>query len=599
MSFYTMHSNPIAMRRLILLLLLVSLSFAACPTAIRTINVPAVLGESEGKLLKIEVSTRPGTGVIYTSIEPNIGITTQVSQQTAARYAFKAANMDITECDITYRVLGSPSRQLVEGPSAGLAMAVAAFAAIKGQQIRADVAVTGTIEQDGSVGAVGGLVEKASAASESGMKILISPKQELYEHLVLARLIEKTNITIVEAVRLVDALQIVFEPEGTKATSKFTLPKNELPYLLAAKTDSELEKFRAIASSLIEKDERTLAQIPSNGPDSAEIRNYFENELANYKKLLSLNYFFTVANSAFLLGADIEFFSTDLQNPDLEGRVARAQSCLLSASPVQPNSKNLEWVAAAQLRRSWAEKKLNETLLAPPEGSEQTAAAVRNLMFVQNWCEISKLFDASARESEGTPIPATSLEESAAASILRAQGALAERDGGSQDSQWHLSAARDMYAKGEYMGAIFDSAYAYTMETAAGELEANATVPDYKLVNADYSSLWAKIYRDHGAYLLADSGPDQSGYRILRFAAELEDAVSKISSRPGAAGSQPEIPSLGRSESIYANTGTISGPRIFVPVISVVGRDLDSLGALLYFIIVALGFMIFYRTLKR
>jgi uncharacterized protein len=586
------------MRKLFLLLLIVSLSFAACPTAVRTINVPAVVGDSEGKLLRIEVSMKPGTGIIYTAIEPNIGITTQISQQTAARYAFEAANRDLSECDVTYRVLGSPSKQLVEGPSAGLAMAVATFAALKDEPLRRDVAITGTIEQDGSVGPVGGLVEKASAAADMGIRVLISPKQEVYEHLILSRLVEKTNITIFEATRLVDALQIVFAPEGTQVQSNFTLPVRALPSnLLAAPSDSELELFRGIANSLIEKNAGRIGAVSATDTDSKNIRAYFESEIANHKKLLELNYFFTAANSAFLLGADIEFFSTDLQEPDIAGREKAAQSCLLSSTAATPTDTNWQWAAAAQLRRSWSAKKLNETASKDPEGSEQTAVAVRDLLFVQNWCEVSRLFDKTASSLGGTPISGSSLEPLASEYIKRASDALQARDGGSTDSQWHLSVAREMYARGDYLGAIFDSTYAYTMESATGELEGNESQSMQDLRSAKYKYLWAKIYRDHGSYLSTEQGDDPSAYRILRFASELEAAGKDIES----AMNGKRIPSQPSStnESNYPNLPQVTGPHIISPVITVGGKDLDTLGAILYVIIVSLGFMIFYRFLKR
>ena len=66
--------------------------------------------------------------------------------------------------------------QVLGGPSAGAAMTIATIAAIEGKEVRGDVAITGTIEQDGSVGFVGGIVEKMEAAAQKGVKLFLVPK---------------------------------------------------------------------------------------------------------------------------------------------------------------------------------------------------------------------------------------------------------------------------------------------------------------------------------------------------------------------------------------------------------------------------------------
>jgi uncharacterized protein len=45
-----------------------------------------------------------------------------------------------------------------------------------GKPINASVMMTGTVEPDGTVGKVGGIVEKATAAAEAGAKLFIVPE---------------------------------------------------------------------------------------------------------------------------------------------------------------------------------------------------------------------------------------------------------------------------------------------------------------------------------------------------------------------------------------------------------------------------------------
>lgn len=63
-----------------------------------------------------------------------------------------------------------------DGPSAGLAVALALCSAITGEAIPGDVAVSGEISLRGKVHAVGALREKAMAAARVGMRAMIAPK---------------------------------------------------------------------------------------------------------------------------------------------------------------------------------------------------------------------------------------------------------------------------------------------------------------------------------------------------------------------------------------------------------------------------------------
>ena len=63
----------------------------------------------------------------------------------------------------------------VDGPSAGALFTVAVVAALRGDTVRPDATITGTINPDGSIGPVDGVVEKFGAAIEAGKRRLGYP----------------------------------------------------------------------------------------------------------------------------------------------------------------------------------------------------------------------------------------------------------------------------------------------------------------------------------------------------------------------------------------------------------------------------------------
>ena len=65
-----------------------------------------------------------------------------------------------------------------DGPSAGVALAVALVSALSGQPVRGDVAMTGELTLAGRVEPVAGIREKVLAASRSGMTAVLLPRGE-------------------------------------------------------------------------------------------------------------------------------------------------------------------------------------------------------------------------------------------------------------------------------------------------------------------------------------------------------------------------------------------------------------------------------------
>ncbi|HEX5458105.1 MAG TPA: S16 family serine protease [Candidatus Nitrosotalea sp.] len=130
-----------------------------------------------GTVLKITVEIRDGTGLVLVNTATPTGVDFQTSARTAVMIAQKYTNIDLSKRDIIFSISSENQQELqaVDGGSAGGAMTVLLISDISGKPINNKVLMTGTIQEDGSIGKIGGVSEKADAAGKYGAKIFLVP----------------------------------------------------------------------------------------------------------------------------------------------------------------------------------------------------------------------------------------------------------------------------------------------------------------------------------------------------------------------------------------------------------------------------------------
>ncbi len=96
-------------------------------------------------------------------------------------------------------------------------MTLLVISALEKKELKTDVTLTGTIDQYGHVGAIGGVIEKAKAANESGKTLLLLPREnsQLVQYKESSRNI--AGITIIQQVpETIDAKQYIEANAGIK-----------------------------------------------------------------------------------------------------------------------------------------------------------------------------------------------------------------------------------------------------------------------------------------------------------------------------------------------------------------------------------------------
>lgn len=138
--------------------------------------VIAVDENNKGHLIPLEVVLKNGSGNLFLNVA-NVLIDEefQSSAQTAVKVAREITRASLANKDVLINIESPVQGLIIQGGSAGAAMTLTAMAAMQGKMIRTDVLITGTINEDHSIGKIGAAREKALAAKESGVVLFLVP----------------------------------------------------------------------------------------------------------------------------------------------------------------------------------------------------------------------------------------------------------------------------------------------------------------------------------------------------------------------------------------------------------------------------------------
>ncbi len=137
-------------------------------------QLPAVDSNGKGVVTFLNVKAIPGSGRTLVDIENILfWADTQQSIRMARKVAENISGINVSNYDLIYSIKANAS--VVGGPSAGAAITLATIFALEGKKPRDDVMITGTINHDGSIGPVSGIIEKAKASKEANATIFLVP----------------------------------------------------------------------------------------------------------------------------------------------------------------------------------------------------------------------------------------------------------------------------------------------------------------------------------------------------------------------------------------------------------------------------------------
>ncbi|WP_256623113.1 S16 family serine protease [Methanolobus chelungpuianus] len=131
----------------------------------------------EGAMLDISVEMVPGRGRVLVQTVPLMGVIFQDTANMAVSLAQERTGADLSQSDIIFSITANEEIPGVDGPSAGALMTVLVLSSINSTPLNPLVTVTGTIDEQGNVGAVGGILEKAEISEQTGKELILIPEE--------------------------------------------------------------------------------------------------------------------------------------------------------------------------------------------------------------------------------------------------------------------------------------------------------------------------------------------------------------------------------------------------------------------------------------
>lgn len=371
-----------------------------------------------------------GTGHVFLDTFPLTEVDMQGSARLAARVASQVTGKDQDAYDFFF-VVRSGSEQ-IGGPSAGATMTVGAIAALNGWRVRDDVLMTGTINADGTVGPVGGIVEKATAAAQIGVSRFLFPAgQEISplgdqpvnvtQHCASALKIECVPVSdVIEAVGLMTDHVLERPPLAGNVTGEDFLARlGPLSVELVDAAQARVEEATAALDGAPASDARDVLAARLEGARGTLERARSAAANGTYYTASSLS-FQTAIEARYVREASAYVAASD-RAAALEATLARSGRAVEDARAAVDGARiedtsAFEGVGAAQVRIMEAEERLEAArALARAPGSAtdlqdvlyEASYAAERATTAQWWLRLA------ADVPKGEPVDRAALEEAA------------------------------------------------------------------------------------------------------------------------------------------------------------------------------------------
>ncbi|MFH0970379.1 MAG: S16 family serine protease [Candidatus Diapherotrites archaeon] len=508
----------------------------------------------DGTALDAELMLKlvPGNGTVWSSVSgPLVGTATQSTEKIAVKLA-KNYSPDVDKYDYFFSIDSEAS--VVDGPSAGSAMALLVVSSLQDKKIPSNVGLTGTITHTGEVGPVGGIFEKSKEAAKGNVKLFLIPEGESRQVVKMSDgvkniflpdyALEEWGMKIVETRNLDDVLKYAYSDIGSidisqtaEAEESVYIPEKIVPspsaealgklntLFIQQTRDATQRAQNALNHTLL--DDAGLIEVLSRSVSDSE-------KTANEAELLTQNgYHYSAGNFAFLARVNAYFVEDVSNNSELinmeNGLLEEWVDTLLDKIEEQQKIfdktvpiEGVEWYIAAQQRLTWAKTQLEELkeisiIEAATQDAEhaQAVSRVQDYEFARAWYESSsEFYNVGVEKSTKGLKTQTPFADYYTDFLTNAENGLTLiQDGTGADAERRLNAAKMDKLNEHHLSAAMNAASALALVNAIliesdGEkdvretLETKITQLETKLKDKPTQYGWANLYLDHAKYYL-------------------------------------------------------------------------------------------------
>lgn len=532
------------------------LILAQCFAAIEfdSMKVFAVTDSGTAMAADLKLTLKPGAGKIWTGIEPLIGTSTQstakIAVDTANDYSDQAAGFD-------YFFEIDSDASLVEGPSAGAAMALLVISMLQDKVVPDNVGLTGTITTEGGVGPVGGVFEKSKEAARIGIKLFMVPSGESRQTVKTGNQVESINLIdyaaknwgmkVVEVGNIDEVLRYAFaDIESVDVNAEAGSAVEFVP--VGIPLEEDLEPMKELTANYISEAEDSIRSAKTalsgtmlSDPNLVDLMlsnlNESEKTLAKAKILFDQNYLYSAANYAFLATVNSNFVRDIAENPALLATNSTAFNAKVDDLDKKINAffpdlnqfvpiDHFEWHVAAKQRLSWAMLKVQKikqpaeiVVVVENNGIDwQRVSDLLDYEYAVSWLEVSRDFFALTKDSQSGVAelyPLEGLADSFIANTKNSLNVLSEEE--TDDIQRRLESAELALGYGWVSSALFDSSSSFSLANTAifsknksleemqNALAEKISMLEEKMQSSSRNFIWARLYLDHAKYYLDSS----------------------------------------------------------------------------------------------
>ncbi|MFH0905837.1 MAG: S16 family serine protease [archaeon] len=547
-----MNKKNIFLISLILLmsiLIVVQNAFAYVPEG--TTKIFAVNSSKIALDANLSIRIIPGSGKIYSSIDNSlIGSSTQESEKTAVNVSNNITKLDIkNKYDFFFDIKSSASE--VDGPSAGAAMTLLLISMLQDKDLSKEISLTGTIDEFGNVGEVGGVYEKAKKAADVGIKLFMVPtgnRKQLVTDEGNVKVVdffsyayENWNLKIVEVRNIQEVLD--YASKDISAIDINLENEKKVPKFIPEKINysTSLEPIRGLVNQYIidcNSQLFTAEKVITDSPilDTAimqnmlSVLNYAKDSIEDAEIYSNANFLYSAANSAFMakiystaayeisinpsiLSEESTVFNNRISELDKKITVAEKRSQLCSL-------EMMEYCIGAKQRITWARNKVD--ILKSNQRTNQVAESaqmdrIMDYSYAYAWIEIADDFlDIGITDSKDKFIESNYFKEISNAYIIRIENKLVLSKpavSNDEDILRRLAAAKYNLEKGWYVTSLYDAATVLgiidSKENTSSKIDIEAFENKYKILVNNLKSpleinksehIWSKLYLDHTIY---------------------------------------------------------------------------------------------------